>query len=199
MLAALAAACTLVGAALVTAAVVATRPLWSGGYISEAGVATAPGASRYRWGILLLAAALALLALAVAPTSRAAAVLLGLAAGVGVLSGSVQCSAGCPLPPYESATTADLIHGGSSIVAVAASGLAMAVLALSRTRTPIRTLSRVAFCLVGPLGLAVGLGILFIGRGPATATLERAILVTEVLWMFLAAIELLVPRRVATA
>jgi len=108
LFAVLAAAATLAGAALVTSAVIATRPLWSGGYVSEAGVAGAPGATPYRVGVLLLALAMVLLGLAISPYSRAATVLLLFAGGLAALSGSVQCTAGCPLPPYEPTTSGDV-------------------------------------------------------------------------------------------
>jgi Protein of unknown function (DUF998) len=188
LFAVLAAAATLAGAALVTSAVVATRPLWFGGYVSEAGVAGAPGATPYRLGVLLLALAMVLLGLAVSPNSRAAAVLLLLAGGLALLSGSVQCTTGCPLPPYEPTTTADLIHGGSSILAVAATGLAMGALAIKSQPSPVRTVSRIGFAVIAPLGLAVGLAIVLAGRGPTTAVLERAVLAWAVIWILAASV-----------
>jgi len=72
----LAAASTVVGAGLVVASVVATRRLWFGGYVSEAGVAAEPQASTYRWGILGLALGLLLLAVALVRVLPLTAVLL---------------------------------------------------------------------------------------------------------------------------
>ena len=50
------------------------------------------------------------------------------------LSGAVTCTAGCPLPPFEQPTVADLVHGGASVAATAAVVLAMVALAVSSRR-----------------------------------------------------------------
>jgi len=184
----LAAASTVVGAGLVVASVVATRRLWFGGYVSEAGVAAEPQASTYRWGILGLALGLLLLAVALVRVLPLTAVLLAGSGLFAALSGSVSCSTGCPLPPYESATAADLVHGGASILAVGAATLAIAALAVTSEDTPVRRLSRLTFWIVGPLVVAVGLAMLVLGRGQLTGLLERAILLTATAWTLVAAL-----------
>ncbi|MEK8107588.1 DUF998 domain-containing protein [Micromonospora sp. M12] len=99
------------------------------------------------------------------------------------LSGTVTCSDGCPLPPFERATTADLVHGGASIAATAAVVFAMITLAVSGPVGPmVRRLAGVAAALTLPLSAAVGLGMLVVGRGTVVGVLERLILALAVLW-----------------
>jgi hypothetical protein len=62
------------GAATMLAALVADSGPWWRGYVSEAGTAGQPYAVAYRWGLLLLAVGVALLAVALRPGGRPAAV-----------------------------------------------------------------------------------------------------------------------------
>ncbi|MDG4829642.1 DUF998 domain-containing protein [Solwaraspora sp. WMMD1047] len=126
-----AAGCALAGTAAVAVAVVAGPGPGPTGYVSEAGIAGSDYATAYRSGVLGLAVALLLLAAALPGAPRMAAGLLAAAAGGTAVSATVNCSVGCPLPPFESATTADLVHGAASIAAVACCVFAMLALAVA--------------------------------------------------------------------
>lgn len=172
------------GAVAITAAVVAGPGAGVAGYVSEAGTGGYPLAATYRAGVLAVAAGLALLGAVTAPFSALAGGLLGVAALAAALSGAVPCSAGCPLPPFEAATGADLLHGGASIVGVASCAFAMVALAATGRLGPgVRRLAALAAGLTVPLGGAVGLAMLFAGRGSLTGALERVLLVTAAAWL----------------
>lgn len=155
------------------------------GYVSEAGVATAPHSVAYRAGVLALAAGLVLLAAAATRASWTTAAVLALAAAATTVSAAVSCTEGCPLPPHEDASTADLVHGGASVLAVALFALALGVLALSRRASALRLAARIGFCLVTATGVTIAGLMLGVGRSTATALLERAILVTATVWTIL--------------
>ncbi|RZT83201.1 uncharacterized protein DUF998 [Micromonospora violae] len=179
-----AAGCTLAGAVAVTLAVVAGPGPGLTGYVSEAGIAGSAHAGAYRIGILALAGALLLIGAALPPGVWAAApALLATGAVFTAVSGAVTCSDGCPLPPFERATTADLVHGGASIAATAAVVFAMITLAVSGSvgRT-VRRLAGGAAALALPLCATVGLAMLVLGRGSVVGVLERLILALAVLW-----------------
>jgi hypothetical protein len=157
------------------------------GYLSELGVETQPQAARYRAGMLLLAAGVALLGTALWPITRLGAGLLGVAAVNGAVSGSVPCSDGCPLPPYERFTAADLVHGGTSAAAVGF--CALAILAVARAAgTPLGRVSLISFGVVAPLVVAVGVSMLAVGRGEVTSVLERLTLSATLTWIILACV-----------
>ncbi|WBB70395.1 DUF998 domain-containing protein [Micromonospora sp. WMMD812] len=191
-----AAGCTLVGAAAVTVAVIAAPGPGLTGYVSEAGIAGSGYAPTYRIGVYALAAGLLLLAAALPPALRVAAALLA-AGGLGTaLSGAVTCSAGCPLPPFERATVADLVHGGASIAATAAVIFAMVAITLTRGASwPLRRLSGIAALVALPLCAAVGLAMLVVGRGALVGVLERVVLAIAVLWGLAAAATVGLGRR----
>ncbi|MFI6068078.1 DUF998 domain-containing protein [Micromonospora sp. NPDC051227] len=178
-----AAGCSLAGAVAVTLAVVAGPGPGFTGYVSEAGIAGSAHAATYRIGILALAGALLLIGAALPPGVWAAPALLATGAVFTAVSGAVTCSGGCPLPPFERATAADLVHGGASIAATAAVVFAMITLAVSGPagRT-VRRLAGVAAALTLPLCATVGLAMLVLGRGPVVGVLERLILALAVLW-----------------
>jgi hypothetical protein len=90
----------------------------------------------------------------------------GVLAGV---SGTVSCSSGCPLPPFEPPTAGDVIHGGASVIGVGLCALAMLLLALGRAASGLRRLSRIALIPVIPAGLLNAYGIAFVGRGRSPA------------------------------
>ncbi len=188
-----AAVCVLTGTAAVTLAVVAGPGPGLTGYVSEAGVAASGYAWTYRIGVFALATALLLLAVALPATLRVAAALLvggGLAT---VLSGAVTCSAGCPLPPFERATVADLVHGGASIAATAAVVFAMiAIVLCPAAGRPLRRTACVAATVALPLAGAVGLAMLIVGRGSLVGVLERLLLAVAVLWGLATAVTLAV-------
>lgn len=166
------------GAAMI---VVALEGRGFAGYVSEAGVSAEPRAGVYRIGVFATAAALALLAAAVTGESRIASGLLVVAAAATSVSASVPCSAGCPLPPYERASTADLVHAAASIAGVGVFALALAALAFWAGDGVLRGLALVGAAVIIPLGLAIAAFMLAVGRGTATATMERTILTTAVL------------------
>ena len=169
---------TVVGAVLIVVAMEGRRFT---GYVSEAGVPGEPGATPYQLGLLLVAGSLLLLAVAVRPDCWVATALLVGAGLTTVVSASVPCSAGCPLPPYEDASGADLVHAGASIIGVGLFALAMAALGVWATDRGMRTIGRVGAALLIPLGLTIGVCMLAVGRGQATSTLERTILGISVL------------------
>ncbi|MFG1672676.1 DUF998 domain-containing protein [Micromonospora sp. NPDC049282] len=178
-----AAGCVVAGAVAVTVAVVAGPGPGPTGYVSEAGVTDSGYAGAYRIGVFALAAALLLLAGALPVAARAASVLLAAGAVATVLSGTVTCSAGCPLPPFEAATVADLVHGGASIAATAAVVLAMLALVCSPAVGPaLRRVAAVGAALALPMAGAVGLAMLLVGRGALVGVLERLLLTVTAGW-----------------
>jgi Protein of unknown function (DUF998) len=183
------AVCTVAGTAAVLVAVVAGPGPGLTGYVSEAGVAASPYAWAYRLGIFGLAAALLLLAAVLPAALRLAAVLLAASGACTVLSGAVSCTDGCPLPPFEQTTVADLVHGGASIAGVAGAVFAMLALAASRAAPrPLRRLSATAATVALPLSGAAGLALLAVGRGTVVALVERLLLADVALWMLTAAV-----------
>ncbi|MFF0466149.1 DUF998 domain-containing protein [Micromonospora zamorensis] len=191
-----AAGCALAGAVAVTVAVVAGPGPGLTGYVSEAGIAGSGHATTYRIGILALAAALLLVGAALPPGVWAAPALLATSAVFTAVSGAVTCSAGCPLPPFERATAADLVHGGTSIAATASVVLAMVTLAVSWPAGPVlRRLAGLAAAVALPLCAAVGLAMLVLGRGAVVGVLERLVLAVAVLWGLSTATALALARR----
>lgn len=153
------------------------------GYVSEAGIADSGYAPTYRIGVFALSAALLLLAVALAAAARPAAVLLAAGSFCTMLSGAVTCSDGCPLPPFERATTADLVHGGASVVAVASVVFAMLAVVLCSAAGPLlRRVAAVGALVALPLAAAVGLAMLVVGRGATVGVLERLLLAEIVGW-----------------
>ncbi|MEU1397893.1 DUF998 domain-containing protein [Micromonospora zamorensis] len=188
--------CALAGAVAVTVAVVAGPGPGLTGYVSEAGIAGSGHATTYRIGILALAAALLLVGAALPPGVWAAPALLATSAVFTAVSGAVTCSAGCPLPPFERATAADLVHGGTSIAATASVVLAMVTLAVSWPAGPVlRRLAGLAAAVALPLCAAVGLAMLVLGRGAVVGVLERLVLAVAVLWGLSTATALALARR----
>ncbi|GAB3801507.1 DUF998 domain-containing protein [Micromonospora zhanjiangensis] len=177
-----AAVCATAGAAAVVLAVVAGPSPGLSGYVSEAGVTASRYATTYRLGVFGLAAGLALLAVALPAALRYAVGLLGASAAGTVLSGVVTCSDGCPLPPFERAGVADLVHGGASVAAVAGCVFAMLVVTWSAPPGAIRRWSGTALAVALPLSGAVGLAMLAVGRGTVTGLLERLLLADVLAW-----------------
>ncbi|SCL33646.1 Protein of unknown function [Micromonospora pallida] len=191
-----AAGCVLGGAVAVVVAVVAGPGPGLTGYVSEAGVAGSGYAPTYRAGVFALAAGLLLLAGALSAASRPAAVLLVAGSLCTLLSGAVTCSNGCPLPPFERATTADLVHGGASVLAVAVVVFAMIAVVLAPTAgTAPRRVAAVGALAALPLSAAVGLAMLLDGRGAVVGVLERLLLAETISWGLLTALLLTRARR----
>ncbi|MFI5491096.1 DUF998 domain-containing protein [Actinoplanes sp. NPDC051859] len=174
----------LAGATVMLVALIAAPGSWLVGYVSEAGTALAPWATAYQWGLLILSAGVALLGLALRPWSRLIAGLLGGAAVFAATSGAVPCSRQCPLPPYEPTTLSDVVHSGASIVGMVLLAGAMSLVAASAAFRPAaRRLAGAHAALTIPLGGALGLIMLLVGRGSAGAILERIMLAVGVSWL----------------
>ena len=177
------------GSVAVTLAVIGGPSPGLTGYVSEAGSPTSPTATAYRLGVLGLAAALVLLAAALPAALRLATGLLAASGTATVLSAAVPCTAGCPLPPFDRPTLADLVHGGASIAGVAGSVFAMLAVALvAGAGRPLRRLSAVAAAIALPLSVMVGLAMLADGRGAVVGAVERLLLANLVAWALAAAI-----------
>ncbi|WP_240944028.1 DUF998 domain-containing protein [Micromonospora thermarum] len=113
-----------------------------------------------------------------------------------LLSGAVTCSAGCPLPPFERATVADLVHGGASIAATAAVVFAMlAVLLSPAAHPPLRRIAGTGVALALPLAGAIGLAMLTVGRSGLVGVLERVLLAVAAAWGLATAAALGLTRR----
>lgn len=167
---------------------------WTRGYISEGGVASSPRDGIYRAGILALAGSLALLGLALRRLVPFVCAMLVTASVFGAASAAVSCTPGCPLPPYEPSTPADLVHAGASVVAVGLAVLAMAVVALIALQPVLRGTARVFSAVTLPLALLLVVGLLAIGRGLFTSVLERVALVPLVVWVVVTGVLLCRPR-----
>jgi Protein of unknown function (DUF998) len=157
------------------------------GYVSESGVAGAPHAVLYRATLFLVALAAAAAALALRPVAVLAAAALGLAVPCLLVSAAVQCSAGCPLPPYQQPTAGDLVHAGASIAAVGLCGLAMLAAALRSVDRRVRDLSRWMLWLMIPTGTAMAGALLLAGHTVLTGVLERVCLAGCLFWVAAAA------------
>ncbi len=116
--------------------------------------------------------------------------LLVVAGGLGAVSASVSCTAGCPLPPYEHTTAMDLLHASASSLAIGLAAVAMLVIAATSADGPMRWCARVGFILTGPALVALGVCLLALGRATPTAILERVVLAEVLAWLIVTAIRL---------
>jgi len=153
------------------------------GYVSESGVTGAPHVLLYRLTLFLLALAAGAAALALRPVARLAALAMTFAVPCLLMSGTVQCSAGCPLPPYQHPTAGDLVHAGASIAAVGLSALAMLAAAGRSTDRRVRIASRWLAVATFPVLTGMAAGLLLVGRGTVTGVLERVALVGCLGWV----------------
>jgi hypothetical protein len=190
VIAGLAALTLSVGAVVLVQAVVLSQGWIYSGFVSEAGEPGAPHRDGYTYGIFGLAVALLLLAVAVALRGGSprwlawsAAGLLALAGLLAGVSSLVSCSAGCPLPPFEIPTAADLVHASSSVLGMAVCGAAMAVFAIAPTRSPLRTVSRVWVGITLPLAIVAGASLGFLGRGVTTGSVEKVLILVIIAWV----------------
>ncbi|WP_250030998.1 DUF998 domain-containing protein [Paractinoplanes maris] len=170
------------GAVVMLVALVAPAGSWWDGYVSEAGTAGQPYAIPYRSGLVLLAAGVALLGWALRDL-RLVSVCLLVSAVLAATSGLVACSDTCPLPPYEPATAADIIHASASVAGMIVLAGAMAAVFLAHPRPAMTRLAAAGVVLIVPLGAALGLTMLFVGRSDFGATVERLALVVAVSWL----------------
>jgi hypothetical protein len=207
--------------------------MWYPGYVSEAGVPGEPYARFYRAGLILLSIAMGALAVAVFtltrgiaaaasradPTSPAgripvglvrlvalAPLPLGVAGLLGLVSGSVSCTPGCPLPPRQPAVVSDVVHGGASILAVGLVGVSVVLLALlprprvwSPTLARLCRLCRGTLIVLVPAGIASAYTLVALGRGYPLGITERLALLVELLWMLAAGWLLARPGTVRTS
>lgn len=164
---------------------------WTRGYISEGGVATSPRDGIYRAGIVALACSLALLGVALRRLVPFVFGILATASAFGTASAAVSCTPGCPLPPYEPSTPADLVHAGASVLGVGLAVVAMAAVALISLQPVLRRTARVFAAVTLPLAVALVVGLLAIGRGLFTSVLERVALVPVVVWIAVTGLQLL--------
>lgn len=196
VVAGLAALTLIVGAVTFVRAVVLSQGWIYSGFVSETGEPGAPHRDGYTYGILGLGVALLLLALAVvlrggrllgvgsaAWLAWSAAGLLALGGLLAGVSSLVSCSAGCPLPPFETPTAADLVHASSSVLGMAVCGAAMAVFAIAPTASPLRTVSRLWVGITLPLAIVAGVSLVFIGRGVSTGSVEKVLVLVIIAWV----------------
>jgi Protein of unknown function (DUF998) len=190
VIAGLAAVTLSVGAVVFVRAVVLSQGWIYSGFVSEAAQPGAPHRDGYTSGVAGLAVALLLLAVAVVLRGGSPGWLVWSAAGLlalgGLLAGVssvVSCSAGCPLPPFETPTAADLVHASSSVLGMAACGAAMAVFAIAPTPSLLRTVSRVWVGITLPLAIVAGVSLVFIGRGVTTGSAEKVLILVIIAWV----------------
>lgn len=173
----------LAGAVLALAALLRTPGPWWSGYVSEAGVSGQPWAYAYRGGLVLIALGVALLGWSF---TGLPALLLGVAAALAATSGAVPCSAHCPLPPYERSTLSDVVHASAGVTGMIVLTAAMAAIARTGRPAAMRRLGWSGVALMVPLGGTLGPVMLFVGRSPAGAGLERVLLLVAILWLIAA-------------
>lgn len=158
----LAAIATVTGLSLIWAArLSADRYL----YVSELGATGEPTAEVFRWGMMLVAASAALVALcaprlqprvrwlAVAPP---AAVLGGAAIAFGIAS-QVTCTYGCPLPVGPAFTWQDLVHTLCAVIGFAGAAFVMLQVSVDRGFTGLARFSMSAAIAVAVIAGVGGL------------------------------------------
>ncbi|GAA1621772.1 DUF998 domain-containing protein [Catellatospora bangladeshensis] len=187
----LAVVCAAAGTGAVMYALGVLPEPWTRGYISEGGVATSPRDGIYRAGIVALAASLALLGTALRRLVPFVFAILATAGVFGTASAAVSCTPGCPLPPYEPSTPADLVHAGASVLGVGLAVVAMTAVALISLQPVLRRTARMFAAVTLPLAVLLVFGLLAIGRGLFTSVLERVALVPVVLWIAVTGLQLL--------
>lgn len=121
--------------------------------------------------------------LAVLALGNAAALLAG-AAPFFVASGAIRCSPGCPLPPYDAATTvADIVHAGVSALGFACAVGAMYVLARGHSSRAVRLVSAVAAGVVGGAVALTGIAMMIQSHGVLNGIAERTATVAALIWL----------------
>jgi Protein of unknown function (DUF998) len=201
VIAGLAALTLVVGAMSAVRAVVLSQGWIYAGFVSETGEPGAPHRDGYTYGILGQGGALLLLAVAIvlrrsvaAWVAWSAAGLLALGGLLAGVSGLVSCSAGCPLPPFETPTGADLVHASSSVLGLAVCGAAMAAFAIAPAPSLLRTVSRVWVGITLPLAIVAGVSLVFIGRGATTGSVEKVLVLVIIAWVLVTSLIISVVR-----
>ncbi len=168
------------GALVVVAA--GTPGLRISGSVSQLGATGQPLADTYQAAVFGIVVAVGLLAVVIAPVSRAAAVALAGTTALGAMSASVPCTPGCPLPPTPTATSADIVHVSASVAAFIFVACTMLLLARSGTDRLAR-LCRSCVVLVVALGTPVGVALVVSGEGLLNGVLERAMMAVALAWL----------------
>jgi hypothetical protein len=153
------------------------------GYVSESGAPGAPHALLYRLSLLVIVVAAGATALALRSPAPLAAGVLALAVPCLLVSTTARCSKGCPLPPFQRPTVGDLVHAGASISAVGLCALAMLVAAWRALDVRVRAVSRWASVVTYPVLAAMAVGLLAVGHGTFTGTVERIALAGPLAWL----------------
>src|SRR4051794_22835830 len=126
--------------------------------------------------------------MAVGARAALATLAFALAAPAAFVSGAVSCSPGCPLPPFERPTAADLVHAGGTIVALLLCGVVMLVYALRAADPPLRRVGWAGLLLAAPVLAVAAVGLVFVGRSLFTGVMERAGLAVASAWLIATAV-----------
>jgi hypothetical protein len=89
---------------------------------------------------------------------------------------------------------ADLVHAGASVVGMVLLAGAMAAVARADLPRMVRRVAAASAVVIVPIGAALGLTMLVVGRGPVGAVLERLVLVVAVTWLTGTAVALALSR-----
>lgn len=164
-----------------------------GDYLSELGATGQPGAGPYRLAVLSVAVAAALVALAwrLRAPRVAAGGYLALSAAMFVVSASVPCAAGCPIPVRDGLSTLpNFVHFSVSAAAFGLAIAAMLAVGWADVDPALRRLSAAAARAAMVLyGIVSGLMLVF-GHGLANGLVEKALAVLCLAWLAWAAVRL---------
>ncbi|HEV2088209.1 MAG TPA: DUF998 domain-containing protein [Cryptosporangiaceae bacterium] len=120
-----------------------------------------------------------------------AAALLAGASPFFVASGAIRCSPGCPLPPYDPATTVtDILHAGVSAVGFACAVAAMFVLARGHASRGVRIVSACGAAVVGGAVAVTGIAMLVPSNGVVNGIAERTATVAALVWLAIVGLQL---------
>ncbi len=162
-------------------------------YLSQLGASGQPGAGPYRLAVLCVGGATALVAVAwrLRAPAVGAAGFLGLSAAMFVVSASVPCAPGCPIPVRDGLSTLpNLVHFSVSGAAFALAVAAMSSVGAADVDPALRRRSdlaaRIAMVLYGVLAALM----LAFGHGLANGIVERFLAVLSLAWLTMAALAL---------
>jgi len=176
-------------ATLLGLAVAGTPGATIGTYLSELGAAGGPRRGPYAAGVLAAAVAVALVGVALWRTVRDAAAVLAVSAGLLVLSATVPCTRGCPLPLADGVVgVTDALHAGSSAGALATAGAAMVLTSAGHRDAVVRRASAVAGpVVITAIVVLLGWSVLVRSHGPVTGAVERLVVVVGLGWLVVVA------------
>lgn len=203
LVAALAAACLISGAAVIGQARADAGQFL---YISELGALSMPTAASFQIGFVLVSVGILLVAVVLRDVRTRLPVLrrwppaaaLVVAGGLFLVAAAVPCSMGCPSLLTEGAQWRDWLHIAAAVLGFAAGCLAMLQFATAGDRWVAR-LSIVGGLAVG--GIAATGGIISLARGNTDigSTLEYIAAGIGLVWLLAMAIVHALPRRMAVA